>query len=372
VPRMLILHATVGSGHRSAAYALEAACRRMAMEAVLVKDAFDYALPLLRTAYVEPYLQLTARAPELFGAFYKFTDKETSVIDQLRQTIDRFGSDRLRQLLAESIPDIIICTHYLPLGVLSRLKERGQLPQPLFCVLTDYAAHTQWIYPAVDGYFVASEGVRDQLIERGVAASQIVVSGIPVNPAIADPKDAAEVRLRHGFARDAPLITFFGSGMETRQAVEVVDRLVRAPVAGRLLVVAGRSPDLADALVGIQGNAALRLDIYGTIDYVDDLVAASDLVISKAGGLIVAEVLARGTPLLITAPVPGHEQHNADYVVAHGAGLHISVAANVADAVVALVANPARLAQLRDCASAAGRPAAAMNIVRSAAASVHY
>jgi processive 1,2-diacylglycerol beta-glucosyltransferase len=42
--------------------------------------------------------------------------------------------------------------------------------------------------------------------------------------------------------------------------------------------------------------------------------------IPKAGGLIVNEVLARHTPLLIIDPIPGQKEWNADMVAAAGAG----------------------------------------------------
>ena len=56
---------------------------------------------------------------------------------------------------------------------------------------------------------------------------------------------------------------------------------------------------MREALVGLSDGQSLHLRTLGLISYVDDIVAASDLVISKAGGLIVSEVLARGAPLLL-------------------------------------------------------------------------
>ena len=67
----------------------------------------------------------------------------------------------------------------------------------------------------------------------------------------------------------------------------------------------------------------MTLRRYGRIDFVDDLVAASDLVVTKPGGLIVSEVLARATPLLIIDPIAGHEEWNADFVAGSGAGMQL-------------------------------------------------
>jgi processive 1,2-diacylglycerol beta-glucosyltransferase len=106
----------------------------------------------------------------------------------------------------------------------------------------------------------------------------------------------------------------------------------------------------------------MHLQNLGFIDYVDDLVAASDMVISKAGGLIVSETLARGTPMLLIDPIPGQEEWNADYVVSAGAGIQLRMAESVPDTVRQLLKHPGRLAVLRASAQEAGRPRAALDI----------
>jgi processive 1,2-diacylglycerol beta-glucosyltransferase len=84
--------------------------------------------------------------------------------------------------------------------------------------------------------------------------------------------------------------------------------------------------------------------------------------ITKAGGLIVSEVLARGTPLLLVDPIPGQEEWNADYVVIVGAGVQLRMVELVPMATKLLLSQPERLALQRRYAEAAGRPGAAVEI----------
>jgi processive 1,2-diacylglycerol beta-glucosyltransferase len=95
---------------------------------------------------------------------------------------------------------------------------------------------------------------------------------------------------------------------------------------------------------------------------VDDLVAASDLVITKSGGLIVSEVLARGTPMVIVDPIPGQEEWNADFVVGVGAGIQLRQPEAVPPAALYLLGQPERLAIMREQARRFGRPRAALDI----------
>jgi processive 1,2-diacylglycerol beta-glucosyltransferase len=129
-----------------------------------------------------------------------------------------------------------------------------------------------------------------------------------------------------------------------------------------LAVVAGRNEALVQALDEIGAGAEGRLRKLGFITYVDDLIAASDLVVTKAGGLIVSETLARGAPMLLIDPIPGQEEWNADYVVSTGAGVQLRMVEAVPMAVERLLAHPERLAMLRACAQAAGRPRASLDI----------
>ena len=127
-------------------------------------------------------------------------------------------------------------------------------------------------------------------------------------------------------------------------------------------MVAGRNRTLLDAIDDLADGPHIALRRLGYVDYVDDLVAASDLVITKPGGLIVSEVLARGTPLAIVDPIPGQEEWNADFVAGAGAGIQLRMPEMVPPAVLALLEEPDRLESLARHARQAGRPRAALEI----------
>src|SRR5262249_32282949 len=156
-------------------------------------------------------------------------------------------------------------------------------------------------------YFLASEITRAAMIARDAPPGILHVTGIPVKLEIADPKPAEAMRERHRLPAGPPLITLFGGGVEPRRGRRTGTLLLESASPATLVVVAGRNADLADALADLSDGPQVQLRLLGKIDYVDDLVAASDLVITKSGGLIVSEVLARGVPMLIVDPIPGQE-----------------------------------------------------------------
>lgn len=134
---------------------------------------------------------------------------------------------------------------------------------------------------------------------------------------------------------------------------------------GALVVVAGRNKELLEEIQDLQNGATLRLLKLGFIDYLDDLIVASDVVITKAGGLTVSEILARGTPMIVIDPIPGQEEWNADYVAASGAGIQLRMIETAPAAAVALLREPDRLTAMRTRAKQVGKPRAALEIVEA-------
>jgi processive 1,2-diacylglycerol beta-glucosyltransferase len=276
--------------------------------------------------------------------------------------LDRLPVRRLERFVSDYAPDAIVCTHMFPPAVLQRLRRQGTLRQPIYAVVTDFMVHSTWINEIVDGYFLASGPTREVLLARGLPASILHPTGIPVKLEIAEPKEMREVRARRDLPADGPIVTLFGAGIEPRRARLMIERLLQTSASGLLVVAAGRSAELTASIADLRDGPSMRLLSLGRIDYVDDLVAASDLIVTKSGGLIVSEVLARGTPMIVIDPIPGQEEWNADFVSGSGAGLQLRQPESVPLTVRSLLAHPERLAMMRQHAARVGRPRAAFDI----------
>ncbi|NTU83373.1 MAG: hypothetical protein HGA45_29055, partial [Chloroflexales bacterium] len=266
------------------------------------------------------------------------------------------------QYVTNMRPDAVIAVMPVPLALMSRLKAEGHLKAPLYAVITDFVAHSSWIVPHVSRYFVPGELTATLLSWQALERAQLTVTGIPINPAIAEPKERGAVRVQRGFPPEQPLVTVFGGGVEAATIRQIVFRLLQAPRPLSVVVGAGRNERLLDAIADLGDGPQTRLWKLGLIDYVDDLVAASDLVISKPGGLITSEVLARGTPMVAIEPLPGQEEANADAVGASGAGIALRVASLAPLAALHILGQPGLLDAMAANARRVGRPRAALTI----------
>jgi processive 1,2-diacylglycerol beta-glucosyltransferase len=364
--RILILYASLGSGHVSAAKALREAFSHFPDVEVQIEDALEHASPLLREALTTVYERLSERVPRLYRVIYEGSDvedlEESTNDNLLFAKIERPFLKDLERLIKDHHSDAIICVQQIPSRLLQLLDREGELPQPHYVVVTDVMAHSTWINPGVTGYFLPSDLTSEVLIQRGVDPSLVHVTGIPVKLEITQPKSREEMRQRHQLSPDIPIVTLFGGGLQNKRVRLMVSKLLESSTPGLLVVVAGRNETLLEKLEDLTDGPQMKLRKMGMIDYVDDLVVASDLVISKAGGLITSEVLARGTPMIIIDPFPGQEEWNADVVAAMGAGIQLRLPGMVPPAVSHLLNHPEQLEFMRQQSQKIGHPHAALRI----------
>ena len=362
--RILILHALLGDGHRRAAEALAVALDGTAQ--VLVEDALDYIHPLARRLWTTGYRRLSEQAPALYKAFYRASDAgdlQTGMSSTLRAgRLSRRYLARIDWLVASYRPDAVVCTMQFPLQLMSHMRHTRVLRAPLYVVVTDYVPHGSWVAAEVERYFVPSEQTAAGFARKGVARRQLCVTGVPVDPELARPKSRAEARLRLGLPQNRPVLVLFGGGIKPGHLRQIAAGLLAGPLPATLVTVSGRNERMAVALAGLQPGPEVDLVQYGAVAFVDDLVAASDLVITKAGGLITSEVLARGRAMLLTGSLPGQEEWNADFVCGVGAGVQIHTPAVVAATAFELLAWPERLAQMEAQARRVGWPQAAHKV----------
>ena len=364
MPRILLLHASVGLGHQRAAQALAQAFSQVDGVSVTIEDTLDHARPFFRRAYAGMYLGLAGRAPAFWSLYYASTNRphprsqaQPGLYERFRLLSTSFGVRGLPALLERARPDAIVCTHFLPIEALAPLRRYG-LP-PTYLVLTDYHAHQFWALVGVDRYFVPTPAAREQLAALGIPRPKIAVAGIPVDPAIGQPADRLAARRGLGLDPAQPVITLVGSGMPADRVRAIAAELLAQRLPAALLVATGRSRDLAASLEDLERAAGPAMRVLGPRPSLDPLFVASDLVIGKAGGLTVSEVLARGLPMIIPTPLPGQEHWNAEHVVNAGAGIRRGTAREIAQAAAALLDDPRRRAAMSRAARAIGRPQAA-------------
>jgi len=362
--RVLILSASVGSGHVKAAEALERAMRgRADVEEVLCDDSLDHTNVLHKQLYSTLYAKLSAMLPEFLGWWYESSD-DPWVSDRSRLALDIPQALPLMNLVKEFRPDIILCTHFMPAGVLSWLIGNGKLDARLGIVITDFHFHAFWITRAFHWYFVAQEEDKIHMEALGLPGDRIEVTGIPVAPEFARPVDADAVLVRHGLRPGRPTLLVAGGTLGLSPASAVVRRLLQLDRDFQVIVACGRNEELRGAISSLVADRSDDFRVLGYTNEMPDLMGAASILLSKPGGMTTAEALARGLPMMILDPIGGQEERNSDVLLEVGAAVKCTEVTLVAHKLRCLLDNPDRLRAMGANARRLGRPDAAAEIAR--------
>ncbi|MEW6159643.1 MAG: glycosyltransferase [Verrucomicrobiota bacterium] len=317
--RVLIATVTAGAGHLQAAAALEEAWKKLRPEDTVQKlDVLDFGTRLTKKWYAESYVKLIEHAPDLWSFLFKKTDRPDLVtrFSRLRRTMAGSMSLGFQKHLRKFRPHVIIATHYLPLELTGGLRTRRWKPFTV-CTVTDFEAHALWMEPCVDLYCVAAEETKARLVARGIEADRVCVTGIPVAEKFSAKVDVRAVRRQYELKSEEPTLLVLSGGFGMGPVAEILDQIDRVPRPVQVLVVTGRNEALRDQL--LQRTYRHPTQVLGFVTNMHELMAVSDLILTKPGGLTSSEALAMGKPLLILNPIPGQEAANSDFLLEHGA-----------------------------------------------------
>jgi processive 1,2-diacylglycerol beta-glucosyltransferase len=357
MPRVLVLTASYGSGHNEAARCLAGALVDQGAEPIVV-DHFRACTPALFDRLSRAtYLAVLRRAPAAWGLAYALGDRMASD-SWMTFGASRVGARALGALLRRLAPDVVLSVHATPALAMAALAGEGVRVPPHITVVTDFVAHRQWIAPGIDDYCVAADEVGREFVARGIPRERIHVTGVPVRREFEAPVDAAAARAAFGFTDDAPVVLAMSGSWGGVGRLPDVARALRAagrPVQG--LLVAGHDASLHRALAPVTAGTQLR-----AVGYLADVrraMAAADLVITKAGGMTLAEALAAEAPLLLYGSLPGQERRNEHFASRAGVALVAHDRRHLARLVERALGDEELLELLRDRARVYRRPHAA-------------
>jgi len=361
--RILILSASVGNGHVTAAESLRKAfeIKSIARE-VRHEDTLKFTNPLFRRLYGKAYIDLVNNVPEVLGWMYDQLD-EPWKNEKRRLFFDKLNTQPFVKMVREYDPDWIVCTHFLPAEIISDLKTKKKIDRPQAIVVTDFDMHALWLCRNYDHYFVALDETRFYLESLGFDAQKTTVSGIPINPVFSESKSREAMREKYSLDQNTPVLILSLGGFGVGRIDGLLDSLrsMRLPV--QVLAMCGRNDDLKKRLengpVSLEGG---RIIPVGYTREMDEYMSAADLIVGKPGGLTTCEALAKGLGFVVVNPIPGQEERNADHLLENGAAIRSNNSATLGYKIEQLLKDTERLERMRSNAIAFSRPRAAFDI----------
>jgi processive 1,2-diacylglycerol beta-glucosyltransferase len=320
--KILVISASTGAGHVRTGNAIIKHTQISHPDWETVHfDIAEFIPRILRRMIIDSYDSIAKKTPTLWKFIYEKTANNKFIHrGKIALTMaERMAAKKLKNAIIKISPDLIICTHPWAIDLVNAVQD--QLHHiPLFVITTDYELHPYWGAHSVKKYFVASQAARQSLIDYGVESNTIFLSGIPIDPAF---YLHASVDKKPDQKKDAPyniLIMSGGGGFSD------IDRLVQLLAKKgknlHICAIAGKNEKLHKRILEITpSDSSVSIDSVGWTDEIHKYFFASDIVITKPGGITTTECYVARKPIIAVHPVPGQEQANAKFITDHRLGV---------------------------------------------------
>lgn len=366
--KVLILSASVGAGHVSAANALEKEFKNQnAASEIKNIDVLDYTNPLFRRLYGKAYLEMIKTMPEVLGWIYESLDKPWQN-ERRRLALDRLNTQSFIKLIKQEKPDIAVCTHFLPSEIISWLRSKGKIETKQAIVVTDFDAHAMWLAHNFEHYYVALDEAKVHLSKVGIPVDKITVSGIPIDPVYAEQKDKYAMRAKHQLDKDKLTIIVSAGGFGVGNIELLLESLSELKTPAQIIAICGRNKKLKAKIEKISieklNNKRVKFLPIGYTKQMDELMSAADLIVGKPGGLTTSESLAKRLIFVIVNPIPGQEERNSDHLLEKGCAIKCNTLPTLAYKIDTLFKDKKRLEQIRANIERLATPKSAETIVK--------
>lgn len=365
--RCLIITSDAGFGHRSAALSVAKALEVLypgQVEILVTNPIQESNTPTVMKPIEKGYDRSVRFSPGLYRLSYEVSDSRlvSEVVEgALALMLQRIMADTIREFK----PDVILNTNEMFNTPIGRVLQETGARTPSFTVVTDLAdVHSLWFSPEPDRFFIANEWVKVKALESGVPEGKLVTSGIPVSPDFSL-NQVEKQALRGSLGLDPHRLTllFVGSN-RVSNLQDYLQVLESFPTPVQAVVIAGGNDELYKKLV--DSHFDFPVEVRNFEKNVPQWMMASDILVTKAGGLIVSEGLAAGLPILLIDYLPGQEEGNVRFLLSHQAGAFVQ---NVGEfrAMIDywLQEDGSRLSQVARASAALGHPEAAMTVARA-------
>ena len=362
--KVLIFYASYGGGHLNAAKSIENHIRTNFKDIdVELIDCMKYVNKTIEKFTTAAYREMAKKMPWAWGKIY--SDSQKGPLAHISTRSNKILAIKLLKLLREKKPDLIISTHPFGSQMCSYLKRKGKINSKIATIMTDFAPHDQWLvgHEFTDYFFVAHNKMKDYLINKNINEEKIFTTGIPISEAFKKEYNKQEIFDNYSLYKNKFTILFFGGGefgLGKTRTVQIFENFANETKNNNIQIIAisGKNEKMKNAFQTIveTNNLQDNVNIIGFSNEVPKLMAISDLVVTKPGGLTTSESLASNLPMVIINPIPGQEEENAEFLESKGIAVWIKKTDNSKEVIESLLQNKEKLQQMKENSKLLAKP----------------
>ncbi|MDP8258191.1 MAG: glycosyltransferase [Candidatus Aadella gelida] len=363
--KIVIVYSTAGMGHKKAALVIFDVLKENENIDVEVMDILDLSGKFYKFLYSDAYNFAMSRGKLLWGFMYWLTN--IPLVDKLTRKLksvsDYVNLRKFSKALMDKKPDAVIATHFLVPSIAGILIKKG-LESKIFTLMTDYGPHSFWLSDHVDRFFVGSDFAARKLAERNIPSEKIDVTGISTSSDFHQSLDMTVLRGRYGIDKNLKTIFLMSGGFGVGPISKMLVSLNLCSTPIQVIVVCGHNKKAYKNVEDIKTKLKYPIIPFGFTDKVAELMAVSDLMITKAGGISVTEALNTRLPMILFGSIPGQEAWNEKFLLTSGAARKAKKIKDIPIAVDEILSEPRVYDTFKKGTDSIRKPYAAEEIVK--------
>ena len=368
--KVLIFYAKYGGGHLSAARSIEYCINKNYKNIdVELIDFMEYASKEFNRITTKAYSEMAKKAPKTWGHLY--WESQKGPLAHISTTSNKILSIKLKKLITEKKPDLVISTHPFSSQICGFLKKHNKINCKIATIITDFASHDQWLVYSnyIDYIFVACNEMEQELFEKGLEKNKIFVTGIPISSKFSVNYDKKNILKDFNLNPNKKVVLFFGGGefgLGKNFTLQVFQAFVKYSNNIQIIAISGKNQKLKTAFQNIvlENHSEENVQIFEYTNKVPELMSISSLVVTKPGGLTSSESLASGLPIVIINPIPGQEEQNAEYLEKNNSAIWIKKDDDINSIVNNLLSDSKKLDEMKKNAKLIAKPNSTYNICK--------
>ena len=224
-------------------------------------------------------------------------------------------------------PDLVISVIPFVNFPASEAARKSEIP---FLVITTDNDLRNWAFEMEKikhTYFKVTIGAdlpttRNILLDKKISENAIETIGLPLRPDFLLPKDPNKILESFHLPQDKKKILIMMGAAGGDTAYKYARKVGDLNLDAHLIVIAGRNHKLKEQLEALSQDSPNSISVFGFTDRVSDLMAVSDVIITKPGPGTINEAVAMKLPILIddTDITLFWERANVDFVLKYKVG----------------------------------------------------
>ena len=324
--KILILTVTAGNGHNACAKAFYNKLKETEgdnIEVKIVDIIKEYSTKLNYWTVDRGYSLAMQLLPSIYEKFYNHYKAKPSYkrFSCAGQGVALSVLEGLYREINEFKPDVIYATHFYAAIALTDLRLSYSVPCKVVVSNLDFVNSPFWeACIGVDYFTIPNEDFIQECIEEGFKKDQLLPIGIPVKENCFKEIDKIEARKELGLKEDMFTVMVIFGGGQWGGGLKIFKMLAKAYKNEeiQILMMNGKNKKSFDKIKKMKFPSNMKVENVSFTDKIEVYMAASDVAVTKLGGISATEMINMLKPMVVTNKVYGQEKYNLKYLTQKG------------------------------------------------------